>query len=57
MNLPDKNQTSEENPRENRKNQEQNNTVRKITVDVRRKLVHSLDLQGLSNLEISEQRE
>ena len=40
---------------ENRKNQKQKLTVEKMSISNRRKLVHSLDLQGFSNQEISEQ--
>ncbi len=39
----------------NRKNNEQKFTVEKISVSSRRKLVHSLDLQGFSNHEIAKQ--
>lgn len=39
----------------NRKNNEQKFTVEKMSVSTRRKLVHSLDLQGFSNQEIAKQ--
>jgi len=39
----------------NRKKHEGKNTVKKTSISDRRKLVHSLDLQGLSNREISKQ--